>query len=368
MVERGVPTFEGQLRLQNERIVDIERRLRVPHGHPALEALAEAAVASGHLWITVAANDTPEPHKSSADFICDGTNDQEEIQAALDLSASLTGGGGATMYSPVYLFEGTFLLSAGVVSPPPGTIPGMTLMGSGFRTVIKRANSSSIGSMITMLTFSSISHLTFDGNKANNATTTTSLDIGDHSTVFDCWFFDTRGGAIDMDHSCTVDICRFSAQQNLGGPVLTITGSSDPNDVSRIVNSWFDDTGGILAPGRGLIVQGCSFRRSHRSGIAAGNSLSDFLISGNKFIQSSQTTNDTYPHINLSAVSGQPTLGLITANLFRKNNAAASNANYCVVVPSGATDIAIIGNDFRDGFVTGDVSDAGTATVIHDNP
>lgn len=57
------------------------------------------------LYITVAAANTAEPFRSSADFICDGTADQVEIQAAIDQAVSLT------VLPRVLLFPGSYAVS-----------------------------------------------------------------------------------------------------------------------------------------------------------------------------------------------------------------------------------------------------------------
>lgn len=61
----------------------------------------------GDAFVTVAANDSPAAQKANADYICDGTNDHVEIQAALDLLQTGTGG-------EVYLLPGTYNTAATV--------------------------------------------------------------------------------------------------------------------------------------------------------------------------------------------------------------------------------------------------------------
>ncbi len=83
---------------------------------PAL-APVSAAESASPATLTVAASDSTELSKNQADYVCDGVNDQAEIQAAL---AALPEGG------TVALSEGTFNC-AGVIAPPAGT----TLSGQG---------------------------------------------------------------------------------------------------------------------------------------------------------------------------------------------------------------------------------------------
>jgi hypothetical protein len=76
-----------------------------------------AAESTSPATLTVAANDSAELSKNQADYVCDGVDDQAEIQAAL---AALPEGG------TVVLTEGTFNC-AGVIAPAAGT----TLSGQG---------------------------------------------------------------------------------------------------------------------------------------------------------------------------------------------------------------------------------------------
>jgi len=83
---------------------------------PAFSPVSAAESASP-ATLTVAASDSTELSKNQADYVCDGVDDQAEIQAAL---AALPDGGN------VVLTEGTFNC-AGVIAPPVGT----TLSGQG---------------------------------------------------------------------------------------------------------------------------------------------------------------------------------------------------------------------------------------------
>ena len=83
---------------------------------PAFSPVSAAGSATP-ATLTVAASDSTELSKNQADYVCDGVDDQAEIQAAL---AALPEGG------TVVLSEGTFNC-AGVIAPPAGT----TLSGQG---------------------------------------------------------------------------------------------------------------------------------------------------------------------------------------------------------------------------------------------
>jgi len=76
-------------------------------GADTITIAATGGAGSGDVIVSVAANNTPVAYKSNADYICDGTNDHVEIQAALDTAH--TGGGGQ-----VWLLPGTYNTAATV--------------------------------------------------------------------------------------------------------------------------------------------------------------------------------------------------------------------------------------------------------------
>jgi parallel beta-helix repeat protein len=92
-----------------------------------LKALAD--VARPRSWYVVEASDTPR-HGDAADYQCDGTADQVQIQSAID-AANAAGGG------TVLLREGTFTISDSIVIKS-----GVELIGEGMTRTIIDANGS----------------------------------------------------------------------------------------------------------------------------------------------------------------------------------------------------------------------------------
>ncbi len=109
--------------------------------------------------IFVAASDADPRSKLRADFVCDGTADDVEIQAAINSLASVGG--------KVALSEGKFTVSAASITP----VSNLHMVGQGSSTTVQLVASadgrliSSTGSL-TNVTFQAI---TFDGNKANQS-------------------------------------------------------------------------------------------------------------------------------------------------------------------------------------------------------
>lgn len=140
----------------------------------ARQILAMNAAGDTPTWTTlaigatlvVAANDATAAEKASANYVCDGTQDHVEINAAIDALPS-TGG-------KVLLSSGTF--NIGITSP--GTPIGVTvnknytlLEGSGQNTVLKfHASTINSTALLTLSqSYTAARNMRLDGNKTNNA-------------------------------------------------------------------------------------------------------------------------------------------------------------------------------------------------------
>jgi len=92
-----------------------------PSGNPFAHRFSDVTDLRTATFI-VAASDSE--HKFEADYHCNGTDDQVEIQAAID-ALPATGG-------EVFLLEGTYYITASTVMPS-----NSSLIGSGAGTVLK---------------------------------------------------------------------------------------------------------------------------------------------------------------------------------------------------------------------------------------
>jgi len=105
------------------------------------EAEDSAPFSTSSFGMLVAASDANPDEIANADYVCDGVNDEVEIQAAID---SIESGG------TVYLSAGTFILSkAGEMSLTPcqgycilidENHPALQIIGQGWATVVKMAD------------------------------------------------------------------------------------------------------------------------------------------------------------------------------------------------------------------------------------
>ncbi|MCP4992327.1 MAG: hypothetical protein GY934_00870, partial [Gammaproteobacteria bacterium] len=114
---------------------------------------------AGDTQVVVAASDTDSTRAAYADYVADGTNDEVEIQAAID--AVYAGGGGT-----VHLLEGSFSVSNQI-----DLATSTRLLGQGLSTILTLANSSP--NNIALLSAEGINsthvgHLRIEGNRAGN--------------------------------------------------------------------------------------------------------------------------------------------------------------------------------------------------------
>ena len=137
-------------------------------------------------------------HKNTADYHCNGTNDQTVIQQAIDALPS-TGG-------KIVLLEGTYNISGQInVNKPNVTICGM-----GNNTILKAAKSSSTLTMLRCSTHSGfkISNLVMDFENNSSADCIgIQLYVSGHSTIENISILNNKGNGIEW-YKC--DYTRFN--------------------------------------------------------------------------------------------------------------------------------------------------------------
>jgi len=119
--------------------------------------------------VTVSQGDPTQNQDYSGDFICDGTNDDVEILAALAYVGTFGGG-------EVFLKEGTYAVD-GLVYPLPifsVTVDNLLLRGAGWNTIIRlNDNSTAVNEGAVIFSINAdnvtIANLQIDGNWHNNA-------------------------------------------------------------------------------------------------------------------------------------------------------------------------------------------------------
>lgn len=113
-----------------------------------------------HRSVTIAAADSPAWQKAMADYICDGTADEVQWQAAID-EAETYPGGDAIGIPEILVLPGAYRFAAGIIQKS-APIRGASLVNAGARVYWDGASGS--GTAVTSSTnnsFNNISHINF---------------------------------------------------------------------------------------------------------------------------------------------------------------------------------------------------------------
>lgn len=182
-----------------------------------------------------------------ADYICTGTNDDAVIQSAINAVNAATGKG------TVRLLDGTFNLSA-TLSIPNGI--GLSIVGSGWGTVLKVANATNIYAM----TFAGpndtrayFGHFKIDGNCLNQTTAGGGIYapgavwcVFDHINFTSCWdiglYLGPQPVSNAFGHNNVVSHCLFDQSTGSTGQGQGIYFTS--NDENFVENCDFEYLGG----------------------------------------------------------------------------------------------------------------------------
>ena len=179
--------------------------------------------------ILVAANDAPDVIKGRADYVCDGTDDNVEIQSAVN------------GYKCVYLSEGNFSLSAAVVVAGDN----VSLIGSGFGTVVTLVNSLSIAAAITVTgDYAILESFKADSNGSNQSgglARNIYLNGSIGSVVRDVFGVNARSHGIDIEgcQDVTVERCIIREFDTLdaANDGISITNAQNNIIISRNIIS-----------------------------------------------------------------------------------------------------------------------------------
>lgn len=255
--------------------------------HNALHAFANAG--GGSPLLLVAASNAPQSLIDRANYICDGTADQVEINAALAVS-----GAGGVALSP-----GTFNLAAGQSIVDPGSRP-ITLLGSGWNTIIAVPNASNVYAISLTNSWKPggyIGHFKIDGNGANQSTGGGCIDaVGtvwwsfEHLWLYKPWGNGLRlyqDGVSGYGHHNGVDHCFFDlGNVSNGGDGRGLRLES--SDENYVAHNTFQDNGRAAAtePNHVYDLAGLNFFH-HNSFVSGRTGLKlqgpDSLADGNIF-------------------------------------------------------------------------------------
>jgi parallel beta-helix repeat protein len=362
--------------------------------------------------------------RTRADYVCDGADDQEEINAAIaDLG---TTGGMVLLLEGTYNITGSIVLASNIalVGQGPGTVLRVP---DGFNADLNVISGSNVSGVL-------VANLKVDGNKANQRAGTMNgiyLSSVTHSEVRS-WVENMRDNGIVLDSSSshntiTGNTCQGNknsgiylssssyntvtgntCQQNDYGIYLsfsghnTITGnlcqgnyihgiylypssnnntivgntcqgngsygiglssSSDNNTIAGNTcqgNAYF----GIYLYSSGHnTITGNTCQGNNRHGIVLGSSSNNAIV-GNCVLGNSQEADASYDGIYMDYDSNH---NLISGNVVRHQGGERQHRYGINIATSDCDGNLIHGNDLYQAGRTGDYNDAGTGTIYHHN-
>lgn len=332
----------------------------------------------------VAANDSL--HKNEADYVCDGTDDQVEIQAAID---ALPAGAGATG-GTVQLSQGRFYISDTIVIDKNMRLTGT---GSFLSTVIELVNNIN-QTMIetdvtTILTGLIVTNLTLNGNKANQ-TAGHGIDlqgaVGSFGAVVEnVEVFEIKEDGIVVNIPCSwiidnyingcdsrgIDISGPAYSPNICTNFIQSCGTEGIQSVTAeakiIANNIWDCQMGIslwLASYTYVLGNELTDNRYHGLAIAGGKKN---IIIGNMAFRNSQGGAGTFHGIKLSSAAGQEPEGTLIQGNQTFDPQGIKTQGYGIYIAAGDYH-SIIGNNVR-GNLTGGiyVVAPGSHVTVKDN-
>jgi hypothetical protein len=262
--------------------------------------------------ITVAASDASNSSKGKADYVCDGTADDVEINAAID---ALPSGGGKVLLS-----EGTFNITSQIIMYDDQTLEGM-----GTSTILFLVAGSNVGlirneywGVVSSNYRIAIRNLVIDGNKDNNASVANDGAVSIRSIVDvwieNVWVKDFRGfagiyvspGAVADDTRDHIINCHVQGCSGTGsyGNGIYLTGASHHG---RIIGCTVDavDGYGIFTEDNAadISIIGCSVKDVGKDGIHVNKGV-NVLISGCTIDGSTQNGIETSSTLEGLTISG----------------------------------------------------------------
>ncbi len=282
-------------------------------------------------YIVAASNSV---NKEKADFVGDGTNDQNAINAAID---ALPSTGGA-----VVLLDGTFNLTGTVAINKSNT----TLQGQGSSTVLRRMwDSSAAEGVVTVggngtANYATITNLKIDGNKATYANVNNlGLQIASscsvqarNARVMDNTIINTASHAIHASGACSNSIEGYYGNNTIispGGAGINLTTSG--NTASVIGNKISGAAVGVQwGDGQGVILD-----NTITAGSIGMQISSAFVTIANNLVFSNTSHGIIYRSFSGSYATS------ITGNVVK------SNGGHGIVVSNNAS-IPVTGNAVSD--------------------
>lgn len=226
--------------------------------------------------LTIAANDSTTLDKNQADYICDGTADEVQINAAI---TALGAGGGK-----ITLCAGAFNIAASIAISSSDVI----IEGAGIATTITLANSSDVDMISVTGTGTrnvQLKNFCLEGNKANNATSSgitidTPYSTGDtQHTVKDIWINNVNNDGLKIINDTRVCWLKRVVSYQSGASGFNIGGSD--HTFTQLIAEGTVQNGFLLATSNCYLVQckafGCSTTGDYAGFHLGGSSFMTFI-------------------------------------------------------------------------------------------
>lgn len=305
--------------------------------------------------LVVAASNASARSKAGADYVCDGTSDEVEINAAIN---DLPSGGGK-----LQLTEGLFTISSAIIINK-----GIRFSGVGMPTnIFLAAGSNSRMIEIAYATATenkphpTLEHFYLDGNKANQSSGTeaiklaTSTDYPRDLTVRDVWIESYKGHGISaIQNSGHHHYYTHVSIERCSGAGINAVSTLECNlEDCLLYDNWY---GVIVGSVNAKVnINGTRIDANSYEGIKA-TTYSRLIISNNDISNNGDINSNTYSAIYLNSSNA-----IITGNRI-----TGSTGKYGIEEGASANNNVIVGNVVTDG-VTGKILKTGASSLIQHN-
>lgn len=293
----------------------------------------------------VAANDAPDSVKASAQYVCDGTADQVEINAAITAAAALPSGG-------------TVLLSSGIfhISDEIQGALFVTLRGYSDRTATTIVQVGGFAGTCmyngNVSPWQRIQDIFWD---CEDSSLDIIYDLGHDCQILDCYLYGGNSSINRIRGGGLIRGCTFAPATY--GIILNSAAIYD-----LIVNNFFfaasGDQSAISATNATeILIGGNTFSEFGRSAVVF-NGVMDSMIFGNSMSNNGRAASNTYDTILLT----DSDRNIITANRLHKATSGNVPRYGINISNAGCNDNMVVANHFINSGATGSFNDAGTNT------
>ncbi len=293
--------------------------------------------------LTVAANDSSALSKAQADYVCDGTDDQVEIQAAITAAA---------IGDKILLLAGRYDISSTINITKALTIEGEGHAWETGGTMIFLDDNSNcdiflLSAPATHVFFLTIKNLFIDGNKLNQ-TSGNGIHIATDGDCSDSMFMNLgvqnmKENGIYIQYGWLHTLMNIWTEFNVGNGVKI-----DNSAQSKIVNvhsSWNGGRGLYCNGAADVEAIGGAFTQNQKEGILIDNSSKRIMISSATLSMNSKIGQYVYNALQIENTTMISVMNCIFDNDWK--------CEYSIEVDALTTDYSFVGNICNDDWPGG---------------